>query len=260
MGSIQNLVKFGMKLSKVPIIKRFFLKLFNPKNAIATLIPINISLGTFENQVLPLKVTEYFINKASHIFLMNYCICRRDKDCKEYDHSIGCIFMGRGVLKINIPLERGHLATKAEALEHERLAYENELVPTLGRLGADSWIMGALPDDGHFMTLCHCCPCCCHLDTIKYATKSIRNIFQKMEGITVNVNRDICVGCGQCFEVCIFDGMKIVDGKAIVDQDKCLGCGRCERKCPNEAISITLDNSSYVDELIASFEAYVDVI
>ncbi len=52
----------------------------------------------------------------------------------------------------------------------------------------------------------------------------------------------------------------MVDGKAIVDQDKCLGCGRCERKCPNEAITITLDNSSYVDELIASFEAYVDVI
>lgn len=57
-----------------------------------------------------------------------------------------------------------------------------------------------------------------------------------MEGVTVKVNRDICVGCGQCLEVCIFDGMKMVNRKAIVNQNKCLGCGRCEIKCPNEAI------------------------
>ncbi|MEE9377519.1 MAG: 4Fe-4S binding protein [Candidatus Lokiarchaeia archaeon] len=255
----QNLVKFGMKLSNLPIIKRFFLKLFDPKNATVTSIPLNISLGTFENQVLPLKVTEYFINKASYIFLMNYCPCRKDNDCKEYKRSIGCTFIGKGVLRIKIPPERGHLATKEEAFEREHLAYENGLVPMLGKLGADSWIMGALPDEGHFMTLCHCCPCCCHLDTIKYATKSIRNIFRRMEGITVNVNRTVCFGCGKCLEVCIFDGMKIVDRKAIVDQDKCLGCGRCERKCPNGAITIKIDDSSCIDELIARFEAYVDV-
>ena len=255
----QNLVKFGMKISNIPIIKRFFLKLFDPKNATVTSIPVNKSLGTFENQVLPLKVTEYFINKASYIFLMNYCPCRKDNNCKEHKRSLGCTFIGKGVLRINIPPERGHLATKMEALERERLACENGLVPLLGRLGADSWIMGAIPDEGHFMTLCHCCPCCCHLDTIKYATKSIRNIFQRMEGIKVNVNRAVCFGCRKCLEVCIFDGMKIVDRKAIIDQDKCLGCGRCERKCPNGAITITIDDSKCIDELITRFEAFVDV-
>ena len=248
-----------MKLSNLPIIKRFFLKFFDPENAMITPIPINKSLGIFENKVLPFKVVEYFISKASNIFLMNYCPCRKDNDCKEHDPLIGCTWKGRDVLRIKIPPERGHLASKEEALERERLAYKNGLVPMLGRLKEDSWLMGTLPDDGHFMTLCHCCPCCCVLSTVKYATKSIRNILQRMEGIMVNLNRDICTGCGQCLEVCIFDARKIFDGKAIIDQDKCLGCGRCERKCPNGAITITIDDSSCINEFFTHIGAYVDV-
>jgi len=257
--NLKNFTKYVMKLSNLPIIKRFFLKFFDPENAMITPIPINKSLGTFENQVLPFKVVEYFINKSSNIFLMNYCPCRKDNDCKEHDSLIGCTWMGRDVLRIKIPPERGYFASKEEALERERLAYENGLVPMLGRLREDSWLMGTLPDNGHFMTLCHCCPCCCVVSTAKYATKLIRDIFQRMEGIKVNLNRVICTGCGQCLEVCIFDARKLIDGKAIIDQNKCLGCGRCEMKCPNEAITITIEDSSCIDELIARIGTFVDV-
>jgi len=80
-----------------------------------------------------------------------------------------------------------------------------------------------------------------------------------MEGVTVEVNRDLCEGCGECFKVCIYDSMKMVDGKAMIDLETCLGCGRCERKCPNHAITITIDDYSHIDELFARIESYVDV-
>ncbi|MFX0138056.1 MAG: indolepyruvate ferredoxin oxidoreductase subunit alpha [Candidatus Hodarchaeota archaeon] len=251
--------KLGMRLSHVPPISWIMKRLFDTKNSNGSLIPINKSIETPENIILPLKITEHFINKASYIFLMTSCGCRKANNCKDHDHSIGCIWLGRGVLKINISPELGHLATKEEALERARLGYENGLVPSIGRLRADSWIMGTLPDTGHFMSLCHCCPCCCVLRYLKYGNPALGRILQRMEGITVRVNRNICKGCGQCAKVCIFDAMKMVDGKAMINQDKCKGCGRCERKCPNGAITISLDDPSCIDEIIVRISAHVNV-
>jgi ferredoxin len=248
-----------LKLSKVPLFKPVFEQFIDTKNSTGTPIPINKSLGTYENQILPLAVVEYFINKASYIFLMNNCRCRIMNNCKDHDQSIGCTWIGKGVLKINVPPETGHIATKEEALERSQLAYKNALVPTIGRLRGDSIMMGALPDTGHFLSLCYCCPCCCILGTWKESARSVRNIFQRMEGVSIKADRDICDGCELCTEVCIFNGMQIVDGKSVIDQDKCLGCGRCERVCPNEAINITIDDFKGFDKMIARIESYVDV-
>lgn len=249
----------AMKLSKIPGIKRIFKKIIGVKTGNGSPIPINKSLGPYENQILPLIVLEHFMNKASHIFMMTNCGCRVHHECKDYDHSIGCTWMGEGVLNIKIPPEKGCLATKDEALEEARKAIDSGLVPSMGRLRADSWTLGALPDTGHFMSLCYCCPCCCFLGTVKHATKSIRKIFTKMEGISVEVNEEICAGCGLCTDVCIWGALEVIDKKAIIDQNECRGCGRCERKCPNKAMTITLDDPSSIDALIARIESHVDV-
>jgi UDP-glucose 4-epimerase len=248
-----------MKLSRIPGLKRVFEEFLDLENATGTVIPINESLGNVENQVLPLAVVEHFISKASHIYLMTECPCRTARKCEHHDHSIGCTWMGRGVLKISAPPEKGRLATKEEALERARRALENGLVPTLGRLRGDSFTMGALPDTGHFMSLCYCCPCCCILGTWKHAAKSLRNIFQRLEGVSVEVDAESCDGCGLCTDVCIFDGMRMVDGISVIDQNNCLGCGRCERECPTEAIHITMEDLEGVDKMFARIESYVDV-
>ena len=69
----------------------------------------------------------------------------------------------------------------------------------------------------------------------------------------------LCVGCEECLEVCVFNGMEMIDNKAVVNQKNCLGCGRCETTCPNDAISISITDISYVDKLIKDLEAHVEV-
>lgn len=254
-----NRYKKMIKLSKIPIIKFMFKHLMDTKNSNGSPIPINVSLGTYEDQVLPLIVTEHFIKKASYIVLMD-CGCRIANNCQNHDRTLGCAWLGQAAARIDVSKWPGaHHATVEEALERERLAYENGLVPHLGRLRGDSVRYEVLPDEGHFMSLCHCCPCCCILSTFKYGSSTLKKILKRMEGVEVKVNRDICAGCGECFKVCIYGAMKMIDEKAMIDQDTCLGCGRCERKCPNNAISITIDDYSRIDELIARIESHVDV-
>jgi heterodisulfide reductase subunit A-like polyferredoxin len=91
-----------------------------------------------------------------------------------------------------------------------------------------------------------------------YGASLPSNTLQKMENITVKVNEDLCVGCGECMKVCVFKGRSIVGGIAVISQ-RCLGCDRCERACPNGATSIEINDMDRIYELIGKIESLVDV-
>ena len=84
-----------------------------------------------------------------------------------------------------------------------------------------------------------------------------------MKGVSIIVDSEKCVGCGKCFEVCIYDGLKMVKEKAVINQKNCIGCGLCEITCPNNAISINFDESlnidEVMDEIIQRYEKIVDI-
>ena len=246
-------------LSKLPMFREWTKKHFDDEKEFGAYLPINQSLGTFENQVLPMKVFKHFIDKACNIVVRD-CPCRDHWDCKDHEKSLGCMMMGKATLDMAMPPEdRGHVATKEEALKHVRSAIENGLIPILGTM-----IMEAegydVTDIEHFMSVCFCCSCCCiNGRVMQRVSADIAKLFQRMEGLTVKVDQDICVGCGACLEVCVFKGREIIDGKARVNQKRCLGCGRCETTCPNGAISIEISDPRRVNELIKKLEAHVDV-
>ena len=83
-----------------------------------------------------------------------------------------------------------------------------------------------------------------------------------MKGVTFVTYPEKCTGCGECFKVCIYNGLKMVKGKA-VHTENCLGCGHCEAACPNDAISITFDENMNIDEvmdeIIQRYEKIVDI-
>lgn len=228
---------------------------------IGTYIPINESLGNFENEILPTKVFENFFDKASNIVLLNDCPCRVYEECKDHDHSIGCMHLGDDTLKILVTPDRGRIISKEEAMETLEHAVEDGLIPLLGRQRGEARGFD-VPDTGHFMSMCFCCTCCCI--NAKVATHgSIGNMlnrtFHRMEGVTVEIDEEACTGCEDCLDVCVFNGLKMIDSLAVINQDRCLGCGRCESACPPEAISISIDEGSRVNELIKTLESYVDV-
>jgi ferredoxin len=250
-------------ITRLPIFREIVKKWYDPKTTDGSYLPINESLGTIEDKVLPLKVLEYFINKSKHFLMFHYCGCRIYNGCKDHDHSIGCMYLGSDTVNVQevfpkITPERAHFGTREEAMDRVKKAYDNGLITVIGRLKLESESMG-VPDTGHFMTLCFCCPCCCINGKWRYGTTELQNLLQRIEGISVTVDKELCVGCEECLEVCVFSGMEMEDGIAKVNQDKCLGCGRCERICPNGAIKISLDDPERIEELISRIEASVDV-
>ncbi len=244
-------------LSKLPIFRNL-VATRTTEDDVGFFVPINQSLGTFENQILPVKVFKHFIDKASNIVMMHECPCRAFNDCQDHDKSLGCMYMGDDTLKLLVTEDKGHIATKEEALERVKLAVDNGLIPLLGRAMQEAVGFG-VDDTGHFLSMCFCCPCCCiDVKILKHASSSL-NIFRRIEGLNVMVDNDICVGCGECLEACVFNAMEMIDEIANVNQERCLGCGRCENVCPNEAISIIINESSGVNELINKLEAHIDV-
>jgi ferredoxin len=56
----------------------------------------------------------------------------------------------------------------------------------------------------------------------------------------VNINEDLCNGCGSCIPKCAEGALQIVDGKARIIKDTyCDGLGACLGECPQGAITIT---------------------
>jgi ferredoxin len=56
----------------------------------------------------------------------------------------------------------------------------------------------------------------------------------------VNIDEDLCNGCGSCIPKCVEGALQIVNGKArIVKDTYCDGLGACLGECPQGAITIT---------------------
>ncbi len=53
----------------------------------------------------------------------------------------------------------------------------------------------------------------------------------------LRIDKEACIGCGVCEEVCTYGSIKVVDGCAVVDET-CTLCGTCVDECEVEALSI----------------------
>ncbi len=47
-----------------------------------------------------------------------------------------------------------------------------------------------------------------------------------------------CLGGGSCASVCVGDGVKIINGVAVIDKNLCESCGACIKKCPKNLIEL----------------------
>jgi len=224
-------------------------------------IPVDLPMGDFENEVVPYKVFEHFINKASNI-VVRTCPCRERWDCQDHSKDYGCIFMGDDTKNMVISPDEGYVATKEQALEHVRSAIAEGLVPTIGRNVAEAEDGHGVKDTGRFLSGCFCCDCCCiAVKTSQYATRSSMGGESpgELKGWKIKVDPEKCDGCRTCVEACAFKLRYLEDGKSSVDNSYCAGCGRCVKVCPKGAISIEVEDPEYLEKYISKVESIVDV-
>ena len=59
----------------------------------------------------------------------------------------------------------------------------------------------------------------------------------------IEVNQDLCSGCGICVALCSYGALRLVESNkgmvAVIDGPKCKRCGVCSAACPSEAITIS---------------------
>ena len=244
------------KLSNYPVLKQLGWRHLDMKNTTLTYVPICENLELPGGTSAPESIIEHFIREASHHLILSRCPCRSGNDCQDYDPGFGCTFLGPAVL--NVDPEVGRLVSMEEALEHLHLATEAGLISCLGKFKFDAVMLGVQRDHHNLMTICHCCPCCCLSTSIPYASRETRDTVVKLEGLTITVDAEKCNGCGKCVKTCTFKQMEVVNKKAVIGEE-CKGCGRCAMVCKQEAISIRIDDPSYIEACVERISSKVNL-
>jgi nitroreductase/NAD-dependent dihydropyrimidine dehydrogenase PreA subunit len=72
-----------------------------------------------------------------------------------------------------------------------------------------------------------------------------------MEEDRIEINRDLCNGCGLCVAVCPTGTISLKEGKATVSEEESIFCGHCEAVCPQGAIRVTA-----IDEEMSQFDTF----
>jgi NAD-dependent dihydropyrimidine dehydrogenase PreA subunit len=55
--------------------------------------------------------------------------------------------------------------------------------------------------------------------------------------MVIQVNQELCAGCGVCMEACSVGAIQLVDQRAVIDDALCTQCEACTDVCPNGAIT-----------------------
>ena len=64
----------------------------------------------------------------------------------------------------------------------------------------------------------------------------------------INLDRELCIGCGACAADCNLNNIILIDGKAKVTGAGCFRCGHCIAVCPVNAVTLLEHDMSEVIE------------
>ncbi|MFX0072846.1 MAG: DUF362 domain-containing protein [Candidatus Hermodarchaeota archaeon] len=189
-------------------------------------VPIEQSVD-YEQNIASYDDLKNIIENCGGPIGISECICRQGKDllrdpCKKTDMREICFSFRRGAEMYH---EKGlaRLISKEEALEILRKVEEAGLVLQPG-------------NSQRPMAICCCCGCCCEVLTNQKKFNEPAQFFAT--NYYVEVDSELCVGCGVCEDRCNMEAITIEDDKSKIDKGSCIGCGVCIPTCPQDAISL----------------------
>lgn len=256
----QPVTDFWAKTTAWPVIGKYARTLHNKKRYDVTFIPINEELEHSESQVVPLQIISEMIQRSCHRVILKVCLCRVGCGCEHYPMNYGCLFMGESSKEIDPSMGRAVSVEEAEEYMHKCVAAG--LIPQIGRVDADPFMLGIKPEKWErFITLCFCCPCCCiAMRNVNNFSPKIKNLMHGLEGLRIEVTEN-CNGCGKCASKCFTEAISLVDSRAVIDKDSCKGCGICASICPQKAIEIEVaDGNIMLESFFTKIDSYVDIV
>jgi heterodisulfide reductase subunit A len=91
------------------------------------------------------------------------------------------------------------------------------------------------------------------------AASKVDSLFSKdelyHEPIIANVDEEVCVGCGNCVNICAYDAVELdlKTKKARVNPVICEGCGACSAACPSGAMQQNNFSKRQIFEMVNIF-------
>ena len=229
--------RLGKRAARMPVVGRAVGPvLWNEKNLDATYVPVGENVEVPPGSLLPYRIIEDLVRRASHRFVMSGCLCRTAAGCETYPRDVGCVFLGDAAARISE--ERGAAADVDTALAHVAAARRLGLLPCVIHSSFDASLLGI--DYRKMLAVCFCCNCCCTFRTdMRGGPRAYSDRIIRLPGLVMSSVGD-CALCEKCSRAC-FVGAVRVEGGGPVFSDSCKGCGRCADACPRRNIRIRLD-------------------
>lgn len=189
-------------------------------------IPIEQSF-TPEHLVANYDHVKKLVDAAEGPFVVANCVCRQAQGllgnpCRATSRRETCLGFGE-FAQLFIDEGWGRQVSKEELVEIIEQNEEDGLILQPSNSQALEYI-------------CSCCGCCCAL---LLGTKMSRHpVRYHASNYYVEINPELCTGCGSCVEKCQMDAITLVEDKSQVNLDRCIGCGVCAVNCPSAAITL----------------------
>ena len=180
-------------------------------------------------EIVPIEEVYKIIDKWDD-FAIIPCPCRTRKEvegireCKDKYPIHNCVLLGpyaKAILEMGDPDINS--ATREDIKKITMEASEVGLVHCTDNTAENTTI------------LCACCECCCGM--IGGLTRFDNPRSLARANFISEVDKELCVACGTCFDRCKFGAISINE-PAEISQDKCVGCGLCAVTCPEDAITM----------------------
>ncbi|MHA2391151.1 MAG: indolepyruvate ferredoxin oxidoreductase subunit alpha [Promethearchaeota archaeon] len=193
-------------------------------------LPVEKEVEVGTETVMPFEELKKYVEEYDDIAVA-HCYCRHHQDlvdnpCKLGASKKNCFLFDKSAV-FAIEKNFGDRVSKEEAMKIFRKAEDQGLVHKVFHVHSDV--------NRGIEAVCNCCKCCCGI--IGMYRRGIMPL-HTVSSYLAEVNKESCIGCGTCVEMCPMETIELDDTIAVVSEEKCIGCGVCAHHCPEDAIHL----------------------